>query len=220
MTTQAISAFGIQLRLGDGVSPGGVAISAATNATPIVLTTTAHGITDVSLVTVAGVAGNTAANGTWIAERVTNTTLKLRGSIGNGVYTSGGTATVTDTFTVIAEVTDIQDAGISATVVDVTAHDGASSFGSMLPTFLHGNALRLSLHLVPAHATHDNATGLEFLLRTRTQRNYLLVLPDTAKTTWKWKGFVTSHRSAAPVAGVLATVATIEMTDAPILAAA
>src|ERR1043166_8914288 len=152
MPTQAISAYGIQVRLGDGVALTAVSISAATNATPIVITTAAHGIPvgDVSVVTVAGVGGNTGANGTWVAQALTTTTLRLRGSVGNGAYTSGGTAQRTDTFTTIAELTNLEDQGLSTTVIDISAHDG-NGYASRIPTFLNGNTMRLSLNLVPAH---------------------------------------------------------------------
>src|SRR5215831_3267214 len=109
MPTQAIAAYGVQLRLGDGVPLTAVAVTGGTTATPIVLTTAAHGIPvgDVASVTVVGVGGLN-ANGTWIAQAVDATHLTLRGSVGSGTYTSGGTVTPTDTFTVIAEVTNIE----------------------------------------------------------------------------------------------------------------
>lgn len=68
-------------------------ISNATNATPIVITTTssaAHELIAGDLVEVVGVAGNTAANGFWTVGTVTTTTFELSGSVGNGAYTSGG----------------------------------------------------------------------------------------------------------------------------------
>jgi hypothetical protein len=78
--------------------PGPKAITAATNATPIVVTTAAaHGLTIGSTYTVqiAGVKGNTAANGTFKAKAVTTTTFSLTtlagaNVSGNGAYTSGG----------------------------------------------------------------------------------------------------------------------------------
>jgi len=71
-------------------------ITGATNATPIVITTsTPHGAIGVHFpVTIAGVLGNTAANGDWLGVSLTSTTFQLRKSVGNGAYTSGGTATV------------------------------------------------------------------------------------------------------------------------------
>lgn len=67
-------------------------VTAATNATPIVITTSApHGLLTGQSVTIYGVAGNTAANGNWIITSTGTNTFSLIGSVGNGAYTSGGT---------------------------------------------------------------------------------------------------------------------------------
>lgn len=70
------------------------AVTGATNASPIVVTYAA-GVGGTSYVpangdtvVVAGVGGNTAANGTWVLSAVTATTAALTGSTGNGVYTA------------------------------------------------------------------------------------------------------------------------------------
>ncbi len=75
-------------------SATGTEITAATNASPIVLTSTSHGRTAGDVVTVAGVAGNTAANGTWQVSVTDANTLSLNNSSGNGSYTSGGLLSV------------------------------------------------------------------------------------------------------------------------------
>lgn len=67
------------------------AITGATNANPIVITSNGHGLTNGLRVVVAGVGGNTAANGTWTVASVTANTFALTSAIGNGAYTSGGT---------------------------------------------------------------------------------------------------------------------------------
>src|SRR4029434_10287891 len=120
MHTQAIAAYGTELRLSNGV-PVNVGITGATNATPIVVTA-AHGIATghVTWVNVTGVLGNTAANGTWVGEALTGTTLKLRGSVGNGAYTSGGSMSIRGTFTRIAELVNITPNGISFHMVDAS----------------------------------------------------------------------------------------------------
>lgn len=65
-------------------------ISGATNANPIVVTTSAaHGITTGQPVTISGVGGNTAANGDRIATQLSPTTFSVPVA-GNGAYTSGG----------------------------------------------------------------------------------------------------------------------------------
>jgi len=74
------------------VSTDPATITGATNATPIVITTSAaHGYSTNDFVDVINVGGNTAANGTFQITVVTSTTFQLNQSVGNAAYTSGGT---------------------------------------------------------------------------------------------------------------------------------
>jgi len=68
-------------------------ISNATNASPIVITFagTAN-FANGDIIFVAAVGGNTAANGVWKINLLTSTTAELIGSVGNGAYTTGGSA--------------------------------------------------------------------------------------------------------------------------------
>lgn len=68
-----------------------LAISGATNATPIVITNAASSFVVGQVVVVASVGGNTNANQTWEIQAVTSTTTTLLNSAGNAAYTSGGT---------------------------------------------------------------------------------------------------------------------------------
>ncbi len=72
-----------------------VAISAATAATPIVVTTALQGVVQGDWVYVKGVQGLPQANGIWQAGSVTSTTVALSGSVGlgQGPYTTGGSLT-------------------------------------------------------------------------------------------------------------------------------
>lgn len=65
-------------------------ITGATNAAPIVITSASHGLNTGTSVTISGVAGNTAANGTFICTRIDANTFSLQSSTGNAPYTSGG----------------------------------------------------------------------------------------------------------------------------------
>jgi lysophospholipase L1-like esterase len=70
-------------------------ITNATNASPIVITTsTVHNLTTGQEVTIAGVLGNTNANGTYVATVADSTSFQLTGRAGNSAYTSGGTVTL------------------------------------------------------------------------------------------------------------------------------
>ena len=85
--------------LDTGTADTGIkAISGATNATPIVVTATAHGFANGDRVIIGGVGGNTAANGHFTIANVAANTFELTTVVaganvaGNGAYTSGGYA--------------------------------------------------------------------------------------------------------------------------------
>lgn len=75
---------------GDVPGISNLAVSGATNATPIVITTATHGLSTGDYVTLSGVLGNTAANGTWTITVLSGTTFSLDGSSGNAAYAGGG----------------------------------------------------------------------------------------------------------------------------------
>lgn len=75
--------------LPDPVEP--LSVLSATNATPIVVTTTTtHGLSSGDFVFIDGVTGNTAANGHFSITVVSPTSFSLDGSVGSGAYVSGG----------------------------------------------------------------------------------------------------------------------------------
>lgn len=75
-----------------GVCGPTVAITAASNATPIQITAANHGYKNGQKTTISGVLGNSAANGTWTVTVVDSNNFTLNGSVGSGAYTSGGVA--------------------------------------------------------------------------------------------------------------------------------
>ena len=207
MPSQAFAAYGSQVRLGDGIALAPLTITSASNATPIIVTTSgAHGIVDVSYVTITGVLGNTAANGAWIAQQVSPTALALRLSVGNGAYTSGGTLTRVSTFASIAEIRAVNDAGSRADLIDVSAMDG-NGYSSEIPVIKRTQAMRLDVNLAPQDPTHAVATGLLGLYNSGTYRHWLLVLPPATvgapKATGHLFGFVDYYTVNLPVNGAV-----------------
>lgn len=92
--TQAFSAALLDLNTAE---TGVKQITAASNATPIVITSNGHGYANGDFVFIDGVGGNLAANGLWkVANQATNTFELQRpdgtNSVGSGAYTSGGYA--------------------------------------------------------------------------------------------------------------------------------
>ncbi len=66
-------------------------ITGASNAGPIVISGSTTGLVNGDSVTIGGVNGNTAANGTFTIEDVTANSFQLQGTSGNGAYSGGGT---------------------------------------------------------------------------------------------------------------------------------
>jgi len=67
-------------------------ITAASNASPIVITIADHSYLTGNRVLISSVTGNTNANGAWNITKVDDDTFSLDGSTGNEAYISGGTA--------------------------------------------------------------------------------------------------------------------------------
>lgn len=87
------------------------AITGATNATPIVITAEGHGYRSGDPVRVAGVGGNTAANGGWQITVIDANSFSLNGSVGNSAYTNGGVVVrnlKTTHCSFVSDVTDYQ----------------------------------------------------------------------------------------------------------------
>ena len=68
-------------------------VTNASNTSPIVVTVAAHDFANGDVVTINGVVGNEAANGTWTIANITADTFSLVGSGGGGAYLYGGTCT-------------------------------------------------------------------------------------------------------------------------------
>ncbi len=66
------------------------AITDASNNSPIVIESEAHGFSTNETVTVQGVGGNSSANGVWLVASAAADTFELVGSVGSAAYTSGG----------------------------------------------------------------------------------------------------------------------------------
>jgi type II secretory pathway pseudopilin PulG len=88
-----------------------VGITNASNASPIVITSTGHNLATGAPVFISGVAGNTNANGYFTITYVDPNNFSLNGSTGNGTYTSGGTWAVVNYDVVFAPSGSVTRAG-------------------------------------------------------------------------------------------------------------
>lgn len=80
---------------GSGSFRNSGSLEGATNASPIAVTSSSHGLETGDRITISGALGNTAANGTFTITKVDADSFTLDGSTGNGSWTSGGVWNVT-----------------------------------------------------------------------------------------------------------------------------
>lgn len=111
----------------------GIVISGSTNATPIVVTLAAgHGQKEGDRIVIAGVTGNTNANGSWRLSNVGATTATLVGSVGNGTH--GGTVRVgvllDETPTMRNHSAALHSYGNLVGTVDIEAYDNLDDFAA------------------------------------------------------------------------------------------
>jgi hypothetical protein len=155
------------LSLGEcSAAAAGIVISTTSNATPIVATLAAnHGLKDGDRIAIAGVTGNTAANGEWTLRFTGTNTAALLGSVGNGAH--GGTvrvAVICDTTpTMKSHSAMLALSGNPIGTLDIEAYDTIADFAA------GANAAAIT-----APAVSNSAPGL-------TNTNGSTVLP--AKST-------------------------------------
>jgi len=116
-----------------GSAVAGILVSGSTNATPIVITLAAgHGLKNGDRLALAGITGNTNANGEWTLASVGTTTATLVGSVGNGAH--GGTvraAIVLDTTpTMRNHSAALHTFGNMVGTVDIEAYESYTDFAA------------------------------------------------------------------------------------------
>lgn len=113
------------------------AITDATNASPIVITSGSHGFANGDIVVISGITGNLAANGTWRIANVAGNTFELMtlrasdalASTGSGAYSAGGVAV--NLGTIATNLDDLSAARVSGST-DATLTNPATTVGDLL----------------------------------------------------------------------------------------
>jgi hypothetical protein len=184
-------------------TPNNRKVSGATNATPIVITTAAaHGLVAGQRVVIAGVAGNTAANGTWIVTTpITATTFALTGAVGNGAYTSGGA--IGDGGLTIPSASTT--AGIWTRISEVVSVADFGAKGDYNPVTDAGTDDRTAINAA-VNAAISSGRGLHFPAGSYLVSKYIDIAGARGLKIWGETGAVIRYRSdnAAAVADGIA----------------
>lgn len=124
----------------------------------------------------------------------------------------------TEVFTTIAEVLDISGPGLALNTEESTSHSSPGGWKESVATILEAGEVSFEINYLPGNATHNASTGLIRDMVGRIKRNFKVVFPDVAQTTWSFAAFVTGFEPDAPVQGKLGAKITLEITGQPTLA--
>lgn len=208
MASTAISAQGSIVSIGTatGAAKNITAISATS---PCIATSTAHGLTNGDIVTLAAVGGMTQLNGNTVTiGNVTANTFALVGidATAYTTYTSGGTATPV-TWTPIGNVKDFSGFDGAAAIIDVT---NLSSTAKEKRLGLVDNG-QFTMNL-----DQDNSDPGQIALRAArtagTIKNFKLTLPNA--NTASFSAFVQKISDAGAVDGIVKNACTLILSGA------
>jgi predicted secreted protein len=121
----------------------------------------------------------------------------------------GDGATPTETFSPIANVTDITPPGIERETYDVTAHDSEDGWREFIGGLKDGGEVEIELNYDPRE--HDSLVA-DFA--DGVPRNYKVVWPNTLGS-WAFKAILTNFEPEAPHDDKLAASATFKVSGKP-----
>lgn len=122
----------------------------------------------------------------------------------------GDGTTPTEVFTAIANITNIEGPGIERETIDVTAHNTVDAYMEFVGGLKDGGEVSVDVNYDPAQ--HD-ALIADF--DDEDPRNYQLVFPDAAATTWSFAAILTEFNPEAPYDDKLAASLTFKVSGKP-----
>lgn len=131
-----------------------------------------------------------------------------------------GNAASPEVFTTVANVGDMSW-GLQANVVDVTSHSTGVPWHEKLTTLLDGGDVTFPLFFVPSssgQAGHNDTSGLMEDFTNRTIRNWKLIFPDQAATTYYFSASINKFQIESKVADVLRASVSFAVTGEPTFA--
>lgn len=120
-------------------------------------------------------------------------------------------------FTTIGEVKDITGPAQTLDVLDVTNQDSPGGFEEIIPSIRRAGEVDFDVNFNPENATHDDASGLVYLMRNKIKRGYRLQLQDLGNHYWAFDAYVVGFQTKTPVAGVLTGTTKLRVTGQPLL---
>lgn len=128
-----------------------------------------------------------------------------------GTALAQGDGAGSETFTAIANVTNIVPPNITRDTIDVTAHDSTEGWKEFIATLKDGGEVSIDVNYDPSeHDTFITDFG------DSSATNYQITFPDT--TVWSFAAWLTGFAAGAPYDGKLTARLTFKVTGKPTVA--
>ncbi|MFG2670485.1 phage tail tube protein [Streptomyces sp. NPDC048445] len=137
----------------------------------------------------------------------------MAGIDGFGTILKRGDGEEPEVFTAIANLTNVDDGGRTRTTIDVTAHDSPNQYMEFVGGLIDPGEVTVDINYDPA--VHD---VLEADLEDTDPRNYQIVFPDTAETTFSFAAVMTGFSKSAPYDDKLSGSLTFKVSGKPSIA--
>lgn len=113
-----------------------------------------------------------------------------------------------ETFTPVAEVTNVDVLDVKVDTTDASSHDSAGQWREFIPGMKDGGELSFDINYDPAlHGTIFSAIGIE--------KNMKIVLTDAGAAEVAFAGIVTGMKASAPYDDKLSASVTVKVNGAP-----
>jgi len=132
--------------------------------------------------------------------------------LGFGVLLKVGDGATAEAFTTVAELIGLSGPGLSMDTVESTHTESAGANKEYIAGLKDAGEISADFNFLPANATHQ---GLITDQENRTLRNFQIVWPDTAGTTWSFSAFVTNYEPASPIEDRMTSSVTLKISGAP-----
>src|SRR5262245_6461166 len=135
---------------------------------------------------------------------------------GKGTLLQAGDVGAVTGFVTVPEATSITIAGFNAEVIDVTSHDTPGGFRDKKQGLKDWGTVQSDVHLVPDNAIHTQIfNDMKGVAGVGVERYWRIVFPNTAATTFTFKGFVNAFSPTAPIDDVLTSSLEVTILGSP-----
>jgi len=139
--------------------------------------------------------------------------------IGLGTQLQIGDGQPSEAFTTIAEVLSVTAFSLSTDAVDVTNMDSPDKYKEFIPGLRDGGEISFDINYIFDEATHlvgDSGILKDFNDTETKKRNFKIIFPDTAVTTWEFTGIITGFTNNSPTDAAITASITIKVTSKPV----